>query len=63
MLIPDKMSKKKNNYHLNANIRMACVLEAINMQKSVTPAEYKDKPVLDVARELSEFVLGKQEKL
>ncbi len=42
-----------------ANIKMACVIEASKLKQNPnTNEQFKDKSVVDIAKELQEFVLG-----
>lgn len=50
------MNEVQNNL---ANIKMSCVIEAGKLkQNPTTSEEYKDKSVVDIAKELEKFVLS-----
>lgn len=41
-------------------MRVTCLIQAIGLKQNTTTVdEYKDKNVVDVAKELEEYVLGK----
>jgi hypothetical protein len=44
---------------IKANIRLTCISEAIAIKQNDVSNQYTNKTVLDIAKELEAFVLGK----